>query len=318
MKKLTKSLALLLAMLMAFSFSAVAEDTPENYDTLPALTLNAAAEGVIAKDESVFYQFTPEQDGYYGFLTTGGFRSNDGSDYLYVRPIIYDANGKADYDWENAHYQGGETYCVRISADGGSGGTSSVAYTVTPKLYTCASPLKSHILDESDARLLSKVLAGSAYSVKDVELLYARGNLWQDSAGLLYNSNSGITEVRLGQSDGGGLYGAGYLDIYFRNGTYTIVTVNSSANALKLGEVFDQLKAAYESGGISGVISLVFKNLADWGAFIPLLPFLGIFLSFFFAPFSGFGTLFTLLPLSIIAIPFGLLFIPFSLVKLFK
>lgn len=239
-----KFLSVLLAVVMLCSFCAVfaAADLPEDLDSLPELTLNEAIGGTIANEESVWYQFTPEEDGIYGFLTTGGYdRSTYRTyDYLYVRPIVYDAAGKPDYRWQEVSYQAGETYYVQVAAWGLDG--DPVAYTVTPKFYTYAEPLKAMVVSEPDARKgLKSLLKGSEYTIADIEILEARGNLWQDSAGLLYDKNSGITDVDLGQTNAADLYSAGYLDIFFRDGTYTMVTVDTHDMRL----IFSDIKSFF-------------------------------------------------------------------------
>ena len=298
MKKSTKSLALLLALLMAFGISASAAGfpPPDDVSGLPALTLGVTANGVIAKDETLWYTFTPTQGGYYNFTVTGGYDRCSGGTYDY---FIIGATGHIDdgnfVNWDVPYYEQGKTYYARVYAIATSNASiASDNYTVTPKLYQFAQPLKYQKIPSGSFKA---ALEGSAYSIADIEHYSIRGNLAPSGGHSSDHSDDGNQSFYKPSNDGS----PGYIDFYFSDGIYTTVEIGSRS----LLEIF-------EVDGIEGVIEQILGFLA----IVPALPLLGVVLSFFFAPFSGFMTLFTLLPVSIIAIPLGFLFLPFSLLAL--
>jgi len=194
-----------------------------------------ATSNVVA-EENLWFSFMPPQDGYYAFPTTGGYdkgATSKGYDYFIIYPICYDANGKAIYKWKTPYYEAGETYYVLMRVIATDLAPRQADYTIMPRLYTYTEPLKSKVFSEYQARLLSDVLKGSAYSVKDVEVLNTRGNI-------VYSSD-GKNDIWLEQTNGADLYSAGYLDIYFRDGTYTMVTVDTH----DLSNLFSSISAFF-------------------------------------------------------------------------
>lgn len=268
MKKLTKSLAVLLALLLAFGISASAkgEEVPSDLTSLPELKLGATESGVIESDEYIWYAFYPPDGGYYLFPVTGGYMST--GEGVYDAFSIYALGCGPDgyIKWDDPHYKRGDPYLVRVYAYAGPDApTQSEAYTVTPKFYEYGEPLKYKTVRGTG---LDFVLEGSKYSPEDVDYSYTRDN---------------------------------YFHVYFNDGVYTRVAVGRPS-----------LIEIYAVDGILGVLN----EILGWLALVPAIPLLGVFLSFFFAPFSALMTLFTLLPVSIVLIPVGLLFLPFSLIYL--
>jgi len=296
-KRLAKSLALLLALLMAFGVSAGAAGfpPPEDKTGLPALTPGVTEQGVIQDGDVFWYTFTPAQGGYYHFTVTGGYKT---SDYNYFIIGAYGHVDNGDFvNWSVPWYEQGKTYCVRVYAIASSNAAmTSDNFTVTPRLYQEARPLTNSKMIFSK---LEDVLKGSPYSVGDVEHWSIRGKRIAWSGSSIYSTGAG---------------GTGHLDLYFSDGVYTAVEYGSPG----LMDYYELLKNAYEAGGLSGAVKLVTGNITQWLGYLPLLPIFGIMLSFFFAPYSGLMTLFTLLPISILALPLSLIFLPFSLLNLFS
>ena len=115
MKMLTKPLALLLAVLMAFSFglsASAAEPTPEERDKLPELILDQATTGTLEGTESEYwYRFTATEEGYYHFIVNGAL----------VRYSVYFEHGERELSFpskgvtdDKAILSAGETQYVRI------------------------------------------------------------------------------------------------------------------------------------------------------------------------------------------------------------
>jgi hypothetical protein len=74
LKTFTKTLALLLALLVAFGVSAsAAEPPPEEWDGLPELKLGQTAGKLEGETTELWYRFTAEENGYYLFTVDGAW-----------------------------------------------------------------------------------------------------------------------------------------------------------------------------------------------------------------------------------------------------
>jgi len=260
MKTLTKSLALVLALVLALlvafgiSASAAASDLPDNLDALPELTLGTTAEGTIkvyvTDDDLIWYAFTPTQAGYYLFPTTGSY--DNSSPGVYDAFHIYATGFASDgsFKWTAPYYEQGETCYVRMYASGPA--DTSVAYSVTPKLYQYAEPLKATkgYFYYGPFYKISDLLEGSSYTMDDIEYWSCRGALRSRvTFEQFYVNNNYDTE--------------GYIDLYFKDGVYTVVANDAGG--------------IYDRGGISGLIESIREFLAG-------IPIFGSFLSFLLAP----------------------------------
>ena len=243
MKAFVKSLALLLALITAFGISASASDLPDDLDlnNLPELTLGVTVSGVIAISGSIvaqgetWYRFTPPEDGYYAFPTTGGYDNgwvdghrdkngkwvDGGLDYFLIRPSVYDADGNL-YFRREPKYKAGETLYVSVGVAATDETKTQAEYTVTPKRYTYTEPLTPQGYTEAGLRgkKLSSMLAGSGYSIADIELLDTRGNI-------VKSTTYADGDMTFYQPDAAGGYYAGHIDLYFRDGTYTTITADN-------------------------------------------------------------------------------------------
>jgi len=247
-KTFTKSLAVLLALLMAFSVVASAIDLPGDLTGLPALVHGVTAQGSIQRDEFIWYTFTPDQGGYYLFPTTGGY-DNSISDYIRVGAAGFAADGSGK--WEAPYYEQGETYYVRVYAFGTA---ASADYTVAPKLYQYAEPLLGTTAYFSFGPFykLADLLEGSPYTMEDVDHWSCRGDLYaMATSEQFYKSSNDYTTDD-------------YIDIYFSDGTYTVIY-----NGAGKGEL----------GGLAGML----KKFLDR---IEAIPIVGSALILILAPLS--------------------------------
>ena len=287
MKHLSKTLAVLLALLLAFGVCASAAALPDDLAALPVLTAGTPVAGTIAQRDDgyqglsnyeVWYKFTPTQSGCYLLLATW-----DINVYSWLSwPQVYDAHGTAldrPYRLEQD-----KTYYIYIWTQV-VGRPEGYAFTLSANLYTYAEPLKNQKMSITTADTVKAVLKGSKYALDDVEYYNLRGNLeW----------NVGQEFFRLTDLEGE----PGFLDLYFKDGTYTSAEIGKFS-----------LSELYAFGGLDALWGEVFYNLAQ----IPTYPILGIAFSFVFVPYTIGLSLITLLPLSVIALPIGLLFLPFTL-----
>lgn len=219
MKKLTKALALVMAMVMVFGVSVSAVDLPGDLTGLPVL--GTGAQGTIEMDEEIWYSFTPTQDGYYLFPTTGGYDNGAGGQYDYLRVLGTGFDADGDFKWKTPLYKQGVTYYVRVLAYGSSDTTVTTAnFTVTPKRYQYAEPLKSTTAAfvYGPFYKVADLLEGSPYTLDDVDYWGARGAL---------RSRVSFDQVYLDNN----YNPEGYVDFYFSDGTYAVVSNSASATA---------------------------------------------------------------------------------------
>ena len=269
MKKFTKTLAVLLALLIAFGVAASAAfPPPEELDALPELTLGVATAGSVAMASAwpdypeyingeAWFQFKPAQSGYYLLFTTGNY-NNGPQDNCYVNAAFFtDAETYLYLPYELSE---GKTYYVNVSA-GGIGIEGERDFTVTVKLYTYAEPLQ---YKKSTSSSLEDILKGSDYSAADVEYTFESG---------------------------------GKRHIYFSDGVYTVVEIGR----LTLPEI-------YEREGLFGAVKEVVTWLGMVPLASPMLFFLGCFFFWTFAaPMVLIPLSIVVLPVSLLFLPFSLL-----------
>ncbi len=333
MKKIVRTLALSIALFIAFGTLTFAgtSDLPADLANLPKLTTGVTVQGtisgVLGGGDPIWYSFTPVQDGYYNFPTTGGYDSCkinktygfvDDYDYLIVEAVVYSADGEY-LTKDGLKYTAGRTYYIALTAYHTSDTKQSVNFTMTPTLYQYSEPLKQQKIPMTLKNMLNDdffnvngLLKDSKYTLKDVAFWEPRGCLYGAKDGHEGDHTGEILTNNNYNNHNFDSSSPGYVYFYFHDGTYTVVNYTPNFDLIT---IYELVRDTYEAGGISAVMKMVTGDISTWLGFIPMLPVFGIIMSFFFAPFSGFTTLITLLPLSIIALPFGLLFLPFSLIS---